>query len=44
MVTKCADMRQEWDDKHQPGRHARKIDDNRQGAEKWRKKMEQRCK
>jgi RHS repeat-associated protein len=44
MLTKCADMRQEWDDKHQPGRHADKIEENRKGAEKWRRRTEQRCK
>ena len=44
MWSKCADMRQEWDDKHQRGLHARRIKEAREEAEKYRKWMEEACK
>jgi hypothetical protein len=39
MLSKCARMRQEWDDKYQPGRHADNIAENLKGAEKYRRRM-----
>jgi hypothetical protein len=44
MLSKCAQMRQEWDDKHQRGRHAVKIAENLKGAEKYRRRMKELCK
>jgi len=43
VVKKCQEMRQEWDDKWQPGRHAQEIDNMNRWIAKLERKVERDC-